>query len=74
MLVFAPVIDKKRRDVGSYIQEINIGEKQKKINLQIHSSYILEQVTGMLINLFDFCQPITDEYFAQLTNESACIL
>ena len=39
MLVFAPVIDKKRRDVGTYIQEINIGEKQKKINLQIHSSY-----------------------------------
>ena len=39
MLVLASVIDKKRGEAGSYIQEINIGEKQKKINLQIHSSY-----------------------------------
>ena len=30
--------------------------------------------TGQLTNLFDFCQPITDVYCDQLTNESACIL
>ena len=74
MLVLASVIDKKRGEVGSYIQEINIGEKQKKINLQIHSSYILEQVTGTFINLFDFCQPITDVYCGPFTNEIARFL
>ena len=34
----------------------------------------MEQQTGRFINLFDFCQPITDAYCAQLTNESTCIL
>ena len=29
---------------------------------------------AMLINLFDFCQPITDVYCGQLTNESARVL
>ena len=31
----------------------------------------MDQQTGQLINLFDFCQPITNKYFAQLTNGSA---
>ena len=30
--------------------------------------------TGQLINLFDLCQPITDVYCDQLTNESAQFL
>ena len=34
----------------------------------------MHQQTGRLINLFDFCQPITDVYCAQLTNERAHIL
>ena len=36
--------------------------------------WVIEQQTGRLINLFDFCQPITDVFRAQLTNESARIL
>ena len=34
----------------------------------------MEQQTGRLINSFDFCQPISDVYYAQSTNESAHIL
>ena len=34
----------------------------------------MEQQTGRLINLFDFCHPITDVYCGQLTNESARFL
>ena len=31
---------------------------------------LMEQQTRGLINLLDFCQPITDVYCGQLTNDS----
>ena len=31
----------------------------------------MDKKTGWLINSYDFCQPITDVYCGQLTNESA---
>ena len=34
----------------------------------------MDQQTGQLINLFDFCQPIIDVYCSLLTNESAQFL
>ena len=34
----------------------------------------MDQQKGWLINLFDICQPITDVYCGQLTNESAQLL
>ena len=37
------------------------------ISSSIHLS--MEQQTGRLINSFDFCQPITDVYCVQMTNE-----
>ena len=45
---------------------INYGDALQVLHMDLQ--------TGQLINLFDFCQPITDVYCDQLTNESAHFL
>ena len=71
----------KSRKVGPVNWCVIFNESSRKINITLKSVgqktciRFMDKQTGWLINSFDFCQPITDVYCGQLTNnESAQFL
>ena len=47
--------------------QINLFFKHGNLQKLVTSALGINQQTGRLINLFDFCQPITDVYYGQMT-------
>ena len=48
--------------------------RPKMVVCQWKNVSTMDKQTGQIINLFDFCQPITDVYCGHLTNERAQFL